>query len=542
MRRTLLFLFILPVVAFSQEVPWQTYALFGSTDYLSEDDALLLEHLLERPININSASSGDLSSCGLFTAYQVASLLDYRALHGPVLSVTELSFLDGFGEYFAKAVAPYLDFSLSEGPPSKPLGIKLYGRYGLKNGASSWKGKLSFSAGAFASELAARALYSDKSLWPPTGRAAYLSYSKGPWKIILGDYNLRLGQGLCLWSGLVFSGATSPLSLYKRGTSLSGSASPGGTAHRGAAASYKAGDFILTGFYSSVGLSGGNATYLMPMGQVGLTAYARRAAGAISADARFCLDGKDLFAELCLEPGSKGFAGVAGVVFPLWERGRLGFAGRCYTPSFSGIYSGGLRAWSKNSDEIALTASYGAGEMSFCIDVAGRMSRKNRQVKASYADSYPVSPSLKLNLLARYRYRDYEKYRTHLELRPELCYADGSWKINLRGDAVLCKSLGLLSYLEGALEKTGTLWLRGTLFKTDAWEDRIYTYERDAPGGFIVPAWYGRGWAASVYMKRKLTTRRRWELSAYLRGSYIGYWHGAKPSVTELRFTFSWGF
>ena len=543
MRRIfILFLLILPIHALCQEGPWQTYALFGSTDYLSEDDALLLERLLERPLRLNAANAGELSESGLFTPYQVASLLDYRSLHGPVLSVTELSLLDGFGEYFAKALAPYLEFSLPGATPSKRPGINLYGRYALKNGSSSWKGKLSLNAGHFTSELSARALYSDKVPWPPSGRAGYLSYTTGPWKIIIGDYNLRLGQGLCFWSGLVFSGATSPLSLYKRGTALSGAASPGNTSHRGAAVSYKQGNCIITGFYSSGGLYGANATYLLPMGQIGLTGYASGDAGAVSADARFCLGGTDLFTELCLEPRSKGFAGIVGAVFPLWERGRLGFEGRCYTPSFSATHSGGLSAWSKNSDEIALTASYGAGEMSFFIDVAGRMSRKRRQVKAGYADCYAISRVLKLNLLAKYRYRDYEKYRSHIELRPELCYADGSWKLNLRGDAVFCKALGLLSYLEGALEKTGTIWLRGTFFRTDAWEDRIYTYERDAPGGFLVPAWYGRGWAASAYIKRKLATRHGWELSAYLRCSYIGYWHRAKPSVKELRFTFSWGF
>ena len=38
----------------------------------------------------------------------------------------------------------------------------------------------------------------------------------------------------------------------------------------------------------------------------------------------------------------------------------------------------------------------------------------------------------------------------------------------------------------------------------DNWNDRIYCYERDAPGSFNIPAYYGRGWAASLVGRLKL--------------------------------------
>ena len=35
------------------------------------------------------------------------------------------------------------------------------------------------------------------------------------------------------------------------------------------------------------------------------------------------------------------------------------------------------------------------------------------------------------------------------------------------------------------------------MFRIDDWDDRIYVYERDAPGAFNIPAYYGRGlWGA----------------------------------------------
>ena len=41
------------------------------------------------------------------------------------------------------------------------------------------------------------------------------------------------------------------------------------------------------------------------------------------------------------------------------------------------------------------------------------------------------------------------------------------------------------------------LYLRQGIFLIDNWDDRIYAYERDAPGNFSVPAYYGRGlWTA----------------------------------------------
>lgn len=42
---------------------------------------------------------------------------------------------------------------------------------------------------------------------------------------------------------------------------------------------------------------------------------------------------------------------------------------------------------------------------------------------------------------------------------------------------------------------------RFTLFRIDNWDDRIYVYERDAPGNFSSTAYYGRGLGASLYLK-----------------------------------------
>ena len=67
----------------------------------------------------------------------------------------------------------------------------------------------------------------------------------------------------------------------------------------------------------------------------------------------------------------------------------------------------------------------------------------------------------------------------------------------------------------------------------DKWPDRIYVYERDAPGNFNVPAYYGKGWSLSFAGSLRPSRRHAF----YLRLSYIGYpWMDSpKPSRTEVK-------
>ena len=102
--------------------------------------------------------------------------------------------------------------------------------------------------------------------------------------------------------------------------------------------------------------------------------------------------------------------------------------------------------------------------------------------------------------------------------------------------------MSFLSYLEGGY-KTDilTLWLRAGLFRVDDWADRIYAYERDAPGNFSVPAYYGRGFWLSLVSGLKLSGWGR----LYFRASYTGYpWASPgqekkKPGRAELKIQMS---
>jgi hypothetical protein len=97
--------------------------------------------------------------------------------------------------------------------------------------------------------------------------------------------------------------------------------------------------------------------------------------------------------------------------------------------------------------------------------------------------------------------------------------------LSLKGCAAACHSAGLswLAYVEpGYKIETDrlrwSLYLRGTAFVVDDWEDRIYIYERDIRGAFSVPAYYGRGCSLSAVTSlkvRKVTLGARAFATAY---------------------------
>lgn len=542
----------------AQEKEHILYGLFGPEEERSEDDLIRIETLLSKPLRINSDGRDALLSSGLFSAYQAATILDYRERMGDILSEMEFSLVDGIGEYTAKRLSALLSFAPSGTTSSaRPTG-KSTARIQYKNGDTGWSSRTSGSLGRIDASVAARETYAGNRTY-----AGYCSYTSGKCKILVGDYSLRFGQGLMLWSGMSMSGVTSPLSLYKRAGVISGTSSYSTTSHRGLAAVLYSRKTIFTPFVSFPGirtwieggkkdisvLSGGNMTVLLPWGQGGCTVCCQGGSyAAVSVDGRACLRGIDLFAEACWEPRSHSIAGVCGATIPVSERGRVGLAARGYPGSFQGRFAGALRTWSKTSDETGLSVSYGRNDMTFAIDWAKRTSKDNRQLKLSFTDIFTLSRRTQLKIRATGRHRNYGSERDRYEIRSDICGSNGKVKCNLRLDWVHCNSNGVLSYLETAFEgrEKYVIWLRATAFVADKWSERIYTYERDAPGSFLIPAWYGRGYSLSTYMTRKYRMKGFSSISFYLRASFTGYWSyknaDRKPSVPEFRLSASYNF
>ena len=115
-----------------------------------------------------------------------------------------------------------------------------------------------------------------------------------------------------------------------------------------------------------------------------------------------------------------------------------------------------------------------------------------------------------------------------------MTWTRGTWVLKGRLNGLYSGGLGALTYLEGGWKPPGGAgWLRLTLFSIPSWQARIYADERDAPGNFTVPAYYGTGCSVMAYGGWKF----RWgktRIKLYLRGSYV--LKKEKPGQAGLKF------
>ncbi len=413
---------------------------------------------------------------------------------------------------------------------------------------------------------------------------------KLPGKIIVGDYSLRFGQGLALWPGFSMSGIGAPESFARRPSGIVPYNSYSGTgAFRGVAADVSIGHFCLSAFVSGLGLReamegkedslqdvfyGMNAGWYGMAGQVSVTCYAVSplvievaeghendvlpvsgyfSAAKLSGDARISVHGTDFFGEVSYDIREGFPAALAGLSAGISDAVRLASMIRYYPPGYSSDYSGAVRSGSKCSNEYGISAalSYSAGKW---MDIAGKTgfgsSRKRFQGTVSIDAGYSpepkfgvdtssfqikllVSESMRLSRFFGLDFRLSGRYRTYgrpfrTDVRADLKYSFTGWNVNLRLNILHCRDISCLSYLEGGY-KAGrwSAWLRSGVFRVDNWDDRIYAYERDAPGNFSVPAYYGRGYWLALTAGWRLSRG----LKFYLRGSFQDYpW--LRPSET----------
>jgi hypothetical protein len=77
------------------------------------------------------------------------------------------------------------------------------------------------------------------------------------------------------------------------------------------------------------------------------------------------------------------------------------------------------------------------------------------------------------------------------------------------------------------------------MFFVDNWDDRICSYERDAPGNFTVPAYYGRGFSVSAVggSRFRFGDRKTKTLKVFFRVASTRYpfMKEPKPARTEAK-------
>ena len=475
--------------------------------------------LAARPVRINLATEARLASCGLFSRYQAASVADYRRTSGDILSVAELALLDGFGEETARALAPFVSFETRAAPGRSSLEK---GRFRTEVQARSI---LQESEGDRSGNYAVKLRTGDEDrwlvsaaakkavgarLWPLRDLSGSVAvYGRRlPFSLVLGDFNARFGQGLLLWSGFSLSGVQSATAMdrHPSGLSPAWTLSPG-AAHRGAAADITLGRFVLSGFWSYGKCSGANLTWLARGGQMGLTALP---GSRVSLDWRWSLGRWDLFGEAADDFRNRVLAAVAGVAWNPAYQVRLAASVRDYPAGFDGSLAGALRSSTHSADERGAAFALDYKKLTLTADVAVHPSKNTGQCKAVLKYAPQLTEAISFTFRAVSRYRPHDTYPWRNELRAEGLLAS-SGGLSLKGCASFCRSAGFawLTYLEPGykIETDSLRWsvyLRGTAFVVDDWEDRIYIYERDIQGAFSVPAYYGRGCSLSVVTSLKI--------------------------------------
>ena len=482
----------------------------ASVEELTESELERYQSLAERPLELNLASRSQLLSTGFFTPFQVESILDYIRSSGDILSTAELAAVPGIGLQMAKDLEFFFVMNSSGllGASKKgSLFADAQMRQSVRSG--KWTSALKASS-TLDSRYSARFAIKNETL-----TSASLSYSGRTLSgLIVGSFSARFGQGLLMWSGFSLSGLSTVSAFSRNASGLApcSTFSPE-SCFNGVAAAVDLGRSTISLAADFQGVQMLNLNHLWKRTSASLTAVHSPEGYRASADLRTTLGKCTLLGEGALDLVGGGTAALLGAVWNIAYGKKSALLLRAYSPSYSSPWAGAARSSTKVSNEYAASAGVQLPWLSATADAAWHPSGGDWQYKGVVNLQHSwgaLTPSLKIS--TRYRPQA-EKENLRTDIRFDL---DGSWgelQAHLRVNALRCVSWGWLGYAEAGWKGDASLWLRATVFAIGSWADRIYVYERDVPGSFNVPAYYGRGYSLSLYagwkeLRVRLSTTR----------------------------------
>ena len=532
-----------------------------------------LYDLLEHPLKINLASQSELSSSGLFSRYQVASFLDYRSRNGEVLSYMELAAVDGFTEEFVSLVRPFVSL-YSIGLPGHPekyhrsvrndLAVKGAFKSGIP-GEKEWNYGLKYrlKVGNMLSAAAAVSkAYGAEGASPGAfAGSLMLEARKFRGRILVGDYNARFGQGLALWNGSMINSLTSPSAFMKKASGLSQSWSyTGSSALTGVAGDIGLGQFVLSAFVDMPGLKdikikqyggeilpdfnlavrpGFNVAWQSRFGQLSVThiMQAERVVPEMktSADVAYCIRGVNIYGEASYDWVGRQYQILSGTDFRVCEGLRMASLLRFYSDDLYGIAVSGAYDVKAHKGTFSVDTEYYPVPKSKDVDLS-------LQCKGQFNWEWQIIDCLTFKMRVSERLRTWG-VNTRTDIRTDFCYAKDCISATARFNVLRCRGTSFVNYLEGGYKRNNlSVYARQGFFIVDNWDDRIYVYERDAPGSFNVPAMYGRGLWTSLVMAWRFASVGR----LYARASYTSYpfmpEEKKKPGKAELKLQFVFRF
>lgn len=489
----------------------------NSEEVIDQDWIQRLESMGKVRVNSNRIRPG------LLTEYQIATLADYRATSGDILSWEELILVDGFGREAVEALKPFLSLESRRLPGSADT---------VRTRAEALVRTTLKNVGAKAKVTGDH--WRIGGAWRSPDWTAHAEADTRFGRFVLGDFNVRYGEGLAQWSGFSMESLSTVDAFIRRSSGIAPVWSyTSSSVHRGAAYEYGGRHWRTSAWGTLAKSFGAHGEYLDRWGHAGGTlAWSHSEGLSASLECRCNLRGIDGSAEVAYR--NQAFAGKASARWKVGENGKLATQLRFLPSKFSG----------KKNGEYALAAGYSlqggrwvglAGRTGFgssvplyklsvtldaaLVPLAG-VDPRRLQVRGYATWDWQMASAWSVALRLTERYRNYENSRT--DLRLDTKFAIGPWLSVLRFEAVRCEAWGLLTYLEGGYKnEVLSAYLRLVAFDVDKWDDRIYCYERDAPGTFSVPAYYGRGLSASLVAGYKLRMGRRFTLKAHLRAGYM---------------------
>ncbi len=262
-----------------------------------------IKYYRDNPLNLNSATADDLKKLIFLNNIQIYNILAYRENYGNFVSVYELQGIDGLDNETILKILPYItiepvkssykptvgniikslrnevfiryqrvlqeqagyssvsDASLYQNPNSYYLGSpdKVYVRYGL-----NYRNKVRFglTMEKDAGEPFLKSKINDSiarlpGMKSPNGfdfYSVYLSIAEfGHLKaLIIGNYQLKFGQGLTMWTGLAFGKSSDATNIERFASGVRPYTSTDENGYlSGVASTFRLGKFDITSFYSS---------------------------------------------------------------------------------------------------------------------------------------------------------------------------------------------------------------------------------------------------------------------------------------------------
>ncbi len=231
----------------------QVIESIAESDEVDIDNSTLLEDLTsnaEHPININSASEDDLSRLNLLDFNQIQNIINYRKKYGRLVSNSELSAIEGLTPDIVAALEPFITFE----PATDSITAQVKG---FKNDLMTrMKATLPQSKGFHASSKGKEAVYpgpplslysryhldlsrkiemgliidndAGEQLFKGSNRLGFDYYSgfisvKGNRlirQVTVGDFLLRVGQGVSLGGGSVLGKSGNTMGILKFGQTV----------------------------------------------------------------------------------------------------------------------------------------------------------------------------------------------------------------------------------------------------------------------------------------------------------------------------------